>query len=226
MSNNNFKNDNNRKDTYREESNESRGPKIPAVMFNTLGLTPNSVTFYLNVDDLKNYVKEFASTKLDGVFDVTIVAARTKDDGRKERIVYPKCFLWLKADSDELVDKSAKGGDSIIWCDIPTLSNNLKTFAINYCVDGKNLRFVNSDDNRDLKGIVIDLGKILGEIFDQNNKEFKKNNPGAKSNNEWNISVKTLTNRDNNITGLEVTKRRNNPHKSNKQIMPRENGKF
>lgn len=214
----------------RGSSIEKNNAPVPAVMFNTLGLTPNAVTFFVTADDLKTHIKTFASSKLDSVFDVSLIARKTNgEDGRKERVVFPECYLWLKADSDELVDKTAKGEDSVVWCNLPTISNNLKTFAINYCIDGKNLKLINSDDNRDLKGIKIDIGRIIGEIFDRTNKEYKRMNPNANVT-DWEITVKTIAGNDNGrnggIIGLEVTKKKINAHKRDRQILPKENGKF
>ena len=205
--------------------------QIPAVMFNTLGISPTEVEFSVKTSELREYIKTFASTRLDGVYDVSIFATKTKreDDERKAPKVVPVCYLWLKNDSDDLVDKTAKAGDTIIFDNLPNPSNRFKSFANAYAVDDyKSLKFIKTDDDRNVKGIMIDLLVILSEIFDTRNKEFKTQYPHVKHVPDWNIEVRAVAGEKDTIDCLKVRKYRNNKGKQrhSDQLTPKRSARF
>lgn len=208
----------------RENKKSNKGADVAeALLFNGLGLAPTEGKFFVTNDNMRKYIKEFASAKLDGVHDVSIYIdeyheVERPDRKGKKRVAVPIAYLWLKADSDDLVDKDAKRGDTIIRSNIPNISQNLKTFATNYGgVEPKKMHLYDGRGNDEIKGFPIDLGKMCESLFDIFNNEFKKQNPGAQGLPKWALTVETVPakgdgKRDDDITGFVVTKFQPTPY--------------
>lgn len=215
---------------------KSTTDRIPAVAFNTLGLAPTETKFTIMTDALKKYIKEFASTKLDGVVDVSLFAVPMSDkrESGKREVFAAHVYLVLRADSDDLADKEAKKGDTVIRDNIMRISNNLKQFAINYAVGGQDFKVEPVEHHKDLKLIRLDIFNILDDIFDINNKEYKNRygSDAKGANTLWDYSVRVNASnkgdRDGrrDIDSVTITKRRFTQHKHEGQFAPRKNAKF
>ena len=153
--------------------------KQAPTFYNMMNLVPSEVTWNVDVEKMEKLVADTAAKYL-GADEVRMA---TIDPTSRSRA--PLCFIWLKENSRHLVDTS-KGNNSnqVISPKVNRFSEDLKRFADQFAPterpDGtpinrkKMVQERDPDDRTDknIKGIVISVSRVLYRVFDVENRAF------------------------------------------------------
>lgn len=149
-------------------------------MFNAMNLIPSECSWYITAEDMEKHVLRVAEEFL-GKGEVKMV---TIEAGLKNSRV-PRTYIWLKKDSKHLVDKSKSGNTGmVINPKVDRFSDELRRFADQFAPtqreDGseisrkKRIRLMeNTRGDKTIVAIPIDLTRILGRMFDAENRAFQ-----------------------------------------------------
>lgn len=157
------------------DAEEMRKLKYPDLAFNVMGIEPTSVQFIVSTNEVENFVKgicndTFGQNEINSVEIDSML--RGKGDSAHGQV---ELFVWFRADSRHLVDKTlVDDSNAIIHDYIPRYSDQLKQFMKRYCRE-ENQRVYSEGDGRGRRMyqcLKLDLGRIFGEMFDRHGKWY------------------------------------------------------
>lgn len=150
-------------------------------MFNVLNLIPSECAWYISAEKMEEYVLKVAEEFL-GKGEIKMVTIEAGLKGSRA----PRTYIWMKKDSRHLVDKSKSGSNSnmVISPRVDRFSDDLRKFADQFAPtkreDGsdisrkKRIRLMeNTKGDKTITAIPVDLTRILGRIFDEENRGFQ-----------------------------------------------------
>ena len=147
--------------------------------FNILNRTPSEVSWNISLDQMEEIVYNTAAEFL-GAKEIVTVTINNRGKSRE-----PECLVWIRKDSRHRVDSTVRGkGDQVFSPTVNRYSEELKRFCEQFAPterpDGtpinrkKMVQERDPDDRTDknIKGIVISVSRVLYRVFDVENRAF------------------------------------------------------